>query len=188
MFDSSAVQISSVPTFDAAGHEGGPSMLSFSASGPPMSSCAGWHATSPVAWQGLITTPSGSVTVVSFKPEEAKPSGFRPCGSLTVAVNPAGVSEKLVSGEIPIVGSKCCIRPQPVKPIGSPSGLCISKLEDAIALSSCHVPSISRLNSGGAPHEVGSVRKGTGLSPLPLCSAGTPHRVVLLKEIACCGT
>src|ERR1700679_439996 len=162
---SKGVDISSVPTFDAAGHDGGPSIVSFSLSGPPMFSCDGWHAARPVVCPGLIATPSGSTTVVSFSPGVASPSGFSPCGTLTVADNPAGVSEKLVSGARFMDGSKCLSLSQPVIPTGSSSLSCQGKpIAGGRRLSSCHVPSSSILNSGGCPHDVGNVNNG-------LCSA-----------------
>src|ERR1700728_3146987 len=138
---SNGVEISSVPTFDAAGQDGGPSIVSFSLSGPPMFSCHDWHASKPVACPGLIATPSGSTTVVSFKPGVAKPSGFSPCGTLTVADKPAGVSEKLVSGARLMNGWKCLRFSQPVIPTGSFSLLIQGTLSvELFTLSSCHVP------------------------------------------------
>src|SRR6202034_4823108 len=170
---SNGVEISSVPTFDAAGHDGGPSMVSFSDSGPPMFSCHGWHATNPVACPGLIATPSGNTTVVSFKPGVANPSGFNPCGTLTVADKPAGVSEKLVSGARLIKGWKCFSLSQPVIPTGTFSLLCHETLNgELFTLSFCHDPTSSKLNLGspgsrpGPPHAVGNVNNGLSAAPV----------------------
>ena len=81
-----------VPTFDAAGHDGGPSV--------PTPSSAGWQACRPAAWPGLTTTPSGSVTVVFWMSALARPSVLsRPSwGTLTSAVRPVAVSASVVSG------------------------------------------------------------------------------------------
>src|ERR1700728_3216452 len=178
---SNGVEISSVPTFEAAGHDGGPSIVSFSASGPPMFPSQGWHATNPVACPGLIATPSGNTTVVSFKPGVANPSGFSPCGTFTIADRPAGVSEKLVSGARLIKGWKCLSFSQPVIPTGTFSLLCQGTLNgELFRLSFCHVPTSSRLNTGGSPHDVGSVNSGLSSAPVP-CSPGIPQIVVVLN-------
>ena len=87
-----------VPTFDADGHDCGPSNASFSPPSTGRPSSSGGRATKPVACPGLIAIPSGNRTVVSFNPDVASPSGFKPAGTPTVAVNPAGESEELVSG------------------------------------------------------------------------------------------
>src|ERR1700728_670836 len=195
---SNGVEISSVPTFEAAGHDGGPSIVSFSASGPPMFPSQGWHATNPVACPGLIATPSGNTTVVSFKPGVANPSGFSPCGTFTIADRPAGVSEKLVSGARLIKGWKCLSFSQPVITTGTFSLLCHGTLVGgAFRLSSPHVPNSSRLNCGCPPHDVGSVNNGFKptifsralrfSSPKAVCSPGVPQIVVVLNTILRCG-
>src|ERR1700748_3803917 len=63
----SGVSISTVPTWDAAGHVGGAS--------EPCPNCAGAHAARPLAADGLSVMPAGRVTRASFRVAVAWPVG-----------------------------------------------------------------------------------------------------------------
>ena len=70
---------------------------------------------------GLIATPAGSVTVVSFTVDSANPVGFKlaSCGTCIPTVNPVGVLAACPSGATLIDGSKFN-RLQPSSANGSP--------------------------------------------------------------------
>src|ERR1700685_3280688 len=110
------------PTFDAPGHDGGPlsSLPSCSSWELVRPSWAAWQACKPAACPGLITRPSGSVTVVPWISLVERPSGSSrpPVVGVTSTDNPAGESAFAVSGTVVNTGANPKSS-QPVIPAGS---------------------------------------------------------------------
>src|ERR1035437_5788863 len=148
-----------VATFDLAGHAGAGGLKGRSpgelaeARTPP---CDSVHASSPPAEEGLTATPAGSVTVVLFTSDSARPSvlALASCGTWTSTENPLALLACGRSGASATVALKG-IRLQPSK-LGSGSW---TSAEATLA----PVPASASTDVRSSPvHDVGSVKNGAG--------------------------
>ncbi len=151
------MSISAVPTAEAAGHAMALSV--------PAPNCASVHAFRPLAAEGSIVRPGGSVTVASCRLALAMCAGFSSWGTWTSMLSPSGVSRCVVFGVAVIVGEKGTL----VHPL-APTGV----VNEALPLVVVVVTSIVVVC--GPAHAVGLVRKALSGPPPPLCSSGAPQK------------
>src|ERR1700721_908942 len=97
-FASTGVLIFTLAAFDASGQ--------LAAAGLCSAICASEHASSPSPADGLITTPSGSVTDSPFTSASASPdaASVDSCGTRTSTLMPVGVLAGVFSGSVLIEG------------------------------------------------------------------------------------
>src|SRR5579875_997869 len=151
---------SAVPTFADSGHEGA------SASFRPISS--GLHAPRPLAADGEIAIPAGSVTTARFRSASARLVASSFWGRRTCTLSPLGELAMPGSAATWSDGAKPN-SPQPLSPAAGP----------AVEVALSHAPgscqeSTRRVLVNGEPQEVGNVSNGLGGTPAGQTPAEPP--------------
>src|ERR1700678_2800153 len=124
------------------------------------------HACNPSPPDGLIATPSGSVTVVSRTSEPSSPPPFRApcCETCTSTVSPEALLPAVVSGATDTDGANVS-RLQPSRPTGSPLVFSSNASPDRHTPGSDQESAFTAVRmTSGPPQPVGSVKNGVKFS------------------------